>query len=79
LRIELKKKFENDYRGIRTCALPISFCNLTGFSGVIAGKLSEFSVDMSCNTPSLHINGIPVENQESRSVKLKNLYDIFYI
>jgi hypothetical protein len=33
---------------------------------------------MSCNTPSLHINGIPVENQESRSVKLKNLYDIFY-
>jgi hypothetical protein len=24
------------------------------------------------------INGIPVENQESRSVKLKNLYDIFY-
>jgi hypothetical protein len=33
---------------------------------------------MSCNTSSLHITGIPVENQESRSVKLKNLYDIFY-
>jgi hypothetical protein len=27
---------------------------------------------------SLHINGIPVENQEFRSVKLKNLYEIFY-
>ncbi len=69
---------KSDHRGIRTCALPISFCNLTGFSGGIAGKLSEFLVYMSCNTSSLHINGIPVENQESRSVKLKNLYDIFY-
>ncbi len=69
---------KSDHRGIRTCALSISFCNLMGFSGGIAGKLSEFSVDMSCNTSSLHINGIPVENQESRSVKLKNLYDIFY-
>jgi hypothetical protein len=49
---------------------------LTEFSGGIAGKLPGLLVDMSCNTPSLHINGIPVENQESRSVKLKNLYGI---
>ncbi len=30
---------------------------------------------MSCNTPSLQMNGIPVENQESCTAKLKNLYD----